>query len=155
MLHLIPAPLHRALLRAAHRVRHHWRRLRGVTSDGVTVIATDLEGRILLVRHSYGPDLWYFPGGGLRRGECPKAAAQRELAEETACTVSALNPIGVLDEVLSGASHRVHVFAAITADVPRPDGREVVDARFFPTHSLPEPLSPRTRARIEMWHARA
>jgi len=153
MLRLIPAPLHRALLRAAHRLRHHWRKFRGTTGEGVSVIASDLDGRILLVRHSYGPDQWYFPGGGLRRGECPEAGARRELGEETACTARLLVPLGVLEEELSGASHRAHIFAATTADVPRADGREVIEARFFPTHSLPEPLTPRTRARLDLWQA--
>lgn len=151
MLRLIPAGPHRAALRVAHRLRHHWRKVRGVTGEGVSVIASDLEGRVLLVRHSYGPDQWYFPGGGLRRGECPEAGALRELREETACTAAMLVPLGVLEEELSGAPHRAHIFAATTADVPRADGREVIEARFFPTHSLPEPLTQRTRARLDLW----
>ena len=72
MLHLIPSPLHRAALKLAHRLRHHWRKVRRTTPDGVSVIAHDLEGQILLVRHSYGPDGWYFPGGGIARGEAPE-----------------------------------------------------------------------------------
>jgi len=35
--------------------------------------------------------------------------------------------------------------------VPKPDRREVVEARFFPTHSLPEPLSPHTSARLRFF----
>jgi ADP-ribose pyrophosphatase YjhB (NUDIX family) len=151
MLHLIPAPLHRAALRVAYRLRRHWRKARGTTHDGVSVIATDLEGRILLIRHSYGPHGWFLPGGGIHRGETSAEAAERELREETACTVRALTPLGVVEEELSGATHRSHLFTAMTADVPRADGREVIEARFFPTHSLPEPLGSRTRARLALW----
>ncbi len=151
---MIPAWLHRALLRRAHRLRHHWRKLSGSTREGVCIIGRDLDGRILLVRHSYGPAGWYFPSGGLRRGEGAEAAARRELREETGCPAQRLVLLGVLDEELSGAPHRAHVFEAVVDATPQADGREVVEARFFPTHSLPEPLSPRTRARLALWRAR-
>ena len=154
MLHLIPKPLHHIALRIAHGLRHRWRRQSGVTGAGVSVIARDFEGQILLVRHSYGPEGWYFPGGGVGRDETPEAAAMRELREETACTVEGLKLVGVLDEELSGAPHTAHVFEGVVNDMPRADGREVVEARFFPTHSLPEPLSPRTKVRLRMWQAR-
>ena len=35
--------------------------------------------------------------------------------------------------------------------MPRPDGREIVEARFFPLHSLPEPMLDRTRERLAAW----
>lgn len=154
MLRLIPKPLHQIALRQAYRLRHHLRRITGRTGEGVAIIGHDHGGQVLLVRHSYGPAGWYFPGGGVRRGESPDDAARRELLEETGCTVDGLRLVAVLDEDLSGAMHKAHVFEGVIDDMPRPDGREVVEARFFPTHSLPEPLSPRTKARLRMWQAR-
>lgn len=154
MLHLIPKPLHRLALTIGHRLRHHWRKFRGVTGEGVSVIARDFDGQILLVRHSYGPQGWYFPGGGIGRKETPEQAAHRELREETDCAIDGLKLLGIIEEELSGAPHRAHVFEGVVDAVPRADGREVVEARFFPTHSLPEPLGPRTRARLELWQAR-
>jgi hypothetical protein len=41
-----------------------------------------------------------------------------------------------------------------TQDHPRPDRREVIEARFFPLHSLPEPLTPLSRKRVAAWKAR-
>lgn len=158
MLHLItrliPRPLHHVALRTAHRLRHHWRKATGRTGEGVSVIARDRAGRIMLVRHSYGPQAWYFPGGGIHRGETPEAAARRELVEETACSLAQLALVGVLEEELSGAPHRAHIFEGVTDDAPRPDGREVVEARFFPPDALPDRLSPRTRVRLGMWQNR-
>ncbi len=154
MLRLIPAAAHRAALGLVHRLRHRWRRLSRSTGEGVSVVGYDLDGRLLLVRHSYGPRGWYFPGGGIRRGETPEQAARRELREETGCPVEKLDLMGVIEENISGAPHRGHVFAGVVDAMPRADGREVIEARFFPTHSLPEPLGPQTRARLAMWQAR-
>ncbi|WP_324828408.1 NUDIX domain-containing protein [Qipengyuania zhejiangensis] len=154
MLRLIPPPLHRFALTIGHRLRHHWRAWRGVTGEGVSVIGRDIDGQILLVRHSYGPAGWYFPGGGIGRNESPEDAARRELREETACPIDALKLVGVIEEELSGAPHRAHIFEGVVDAMPRPDGREIIEARFFPTHSLPEPLGPRTRARLKLWQAR-
>ena len=84
----------------------------------------------------------------------PEAAAHRELREETDCEIRSLKLVGTFEETLSGATHTAHLFEGVTEDMPRADGREVIEARFFPTHSLPEPLSPHTRERLKMWQAR-
>jgi 8-oxo-dGTP pyrophosphatase MutT (NUDIX family) len=151
---LLPASLHRALLPLAHRLRHAWRRWRGVRIAGVSVVITNLTGDVLLLKHSYGPDVWSLPGGGLGRREDPLAAARREVREELGITLSRIEPIGTLDEVLSGSPHTAHLFAGVCDQRPQPDGREVIEARFFPSHSLPEPLGHHTRARIAVWRGR-
>lgn len=147
---ILPRQVFRALAPLAHRLRHRWRIWRGVPIEGVTMIACDIEGRVLMVRHSYGPPGWFLPGGGLRRGESPESGAIRELAEETGCEATGVRSLGTLAESLSGSPHTAHVFTCVTQDVPRPDRREVAEARFFPTHSLPEPLTDRTRARLAL-----
>lgn len=154
MFRLIPKPIHRSALRVAYRLRHRWRRWRGETGTGVSVIGRDFDGQVLLIRHSYGPPGWFFPGGGLGRKEAPIDGARRELHEETGCTIEGLREIGVVDETLSGLPHKSHLFEGFINDMPRADGREVIEARFFPTHSLPEPLAERTRVRLAMWQAR-
>lgn len=151
---LLPASLHRALLPWAHRLRHRWRRWRKTPIAGVSVIVTNLSGDVLLLKHSYGPAVWSLPGGGLRRGEDPEAAARREVREELAIDLARLDAIGTLEEVLSGSPHTAHLFAAACNQHPQPDRREVTEARFFPSHSLPEPLGETTRARIAAWKSR-
>jgi len=151
---LLPAPLHRAILPLAHSVRHYWRRIRKAPIAGVSIIVTNLAGDVLLLKHSYGPAVWGLPGGGLGRGEDPVEAARREVREELGVELARIELVATLEEVLSGSPHTAHVFAGVCDRQPRPDGREVVEARFFPSHSLPEPLGETTRTRIAVWKAR-
>lgn len=150
----LPAPLHRALMPLAHAARHRWRCWRKTPIAGVSVIITNLGGDVLLLKHSYGPAVWSLPGGGLARGEDPLEAARREVREELGVELARIEPVGTLEEVLSGSPHTAHIFAAVCDRRPQPDGREVTVARFFPSHSLPEPLGETTRKRIAVWRAR-
>ncbi len=108
----------------------------------------------MLLRHSYGPKVWALPGGGINRGEDPEDAARREVKEELGITLGKMRELSVSNEVVSGSKHTAYLFAAITDARPKPDRREVIEARFFPSHSLPEPLGRITRARIEIWRKR-
>ncbi len=150
----LPATLHRALLPLAHRVRHRWRKLRGTPIAGVSAVLTNLQGDVLLLRHSYGPDVWALPGGGMKTGENPEDCIRREVKEELGVTLGKVDYLGTIEEQLSGSPHTAHLFAAICNARPVPDLREVEVARFFPSHSLPEPLGEVTRRRLDAWKAR-
>lgn len=151
-----PAPLHRALLPLAHAVRHRWRQWRKAPIAGVSVIVTNPAGEILLLRHSYGPDVWALAGGGLAKGEKPAEAARREVHEELGITLDNVPddwaPIAIMEEQISGSAHTAYVFAAGTDQPPCPDRREVIEARFFAGDNLPEKLGRTTAARLAMWH---
>ncbi|GAA4642998.1 NUDIX domain-containing protein [Pontixanthobacter gangjinensis] len=150
MLHLIPAPLHRVLYRVADRLRSYWWRVAKLPLQGAAVIATDLQDQLLLVRLSYGSGGWNLPTGGIGRGEDPADAARRELLEETGCEAHSLTLLGVQEDILHGTENRVYVYTAKTSGQPAADMREVIDARFFPMHSLPEPLTKTTRRRLAL-----
>lgn len=150
MLRLIPASLHRLAYRAANTLRGVWWRIAKPQLNAVAVIATDAKDQILLVRLSYGPGQWSIPTGGIKRGEDPEQAARREFREETGCEANALTLLGVQNDEVHGTQNRVHVFACKTADAPKPDMREIIEARFFPTHSLPEPMGELARRRLQM-----
>ena len=151
MLHLIPRPLHRAAYRLAHALRKVWWRVSRPRVTGCRVLAFDGEGRVLLVRHSYGSGNWMAPGGGLRRGEDPLRAGPRELREETGCELESAWQVAQVEEPLGGATNIVHVLAGRTASTPLPDGREVIEASFFAPEALPLPMSDLLRRDLPGW----
>lgn len=146
----IPAPLHRWMLRGAHRLRIAWWGWRRPVVEGVSIIARSRSGGVVLVRQSYGRDYWTLPGGGLGQGEDPAIAAAREFREELGSPLRDMELLATRDEPLHGATNRVHVFTASLVDEPEPDGREVIAAGIFDLQALPANLGPRARERLEL-----
>jgi 8-oxo-dGTP pyrophosphatase MutT (NUDIX family) len=149
--HLIPAPLHRTLLRAAHNVRKRWWQLRRPRLAGCRVLAINPAGEVLLIRQSYGLQSWLPPGGGLKRQEDALHAARRELVEETGCVLSDAVQVAVIKEKLHGSGNQVHVIVGQTVDRPVADDREVTAAQFFPLDDLPHDMLDWLREQIPEW----
>ena len=151
MLRLIPSPLHRLALNAAHEARKLWWRLARPRVEGVRVVALDDRGHVLLVRHGYGSRHWMTPGGGLRRGEDPLLAAIRELGEECGCGLNDARLLAVAEENLFGATNVVHVIGGRLDGTPRGDGCEVLACALFPADGLPPDLPQHLRGPLPGW----
>ena len=125
-----------------------WKVLRPRTR-GVKVMLFDAEGRILLIRNSYGAsDLFLLPGGGVRPWEQPSSAVRREVLEELGCAIEELVPVSTHFTSSEGKRDTVHLFEARLVGTPKADGAEVAEVRFFPLDALPDNLSPATGRRI-------
>src|SRR5579872_5602515 len=103
-------------------------------SDYVTVIATDTDGRFLLVRQ-YRPVVEGYtvelPSGLVDPGETHEACARRELVEETGHAAGELEFLGELIPDTGRLGNRLYCFVAINArplETPRvlDDGIELV-----------------------------
>jgi 8-oxo-dGTP diphosphatase len=94
------------------------------------MVAVYVGSALLLVRSSYRVG-WQLPGGGVRRGEMPEAAARRELAEELGLAASALLPAGVTCGIWDGRRDRVHFFELRLGELPKLqlDNREIIAAQ--------------------------
>lgn len=140
--------------RVAHLLRRlYWRLLRPVTL-GCRCVAIDGD-RVLLVRHTYAHG-WYLPGGGVKRGESLPDAARRETREETGVHVREMELLEVDLSTDEGKSDHVVVYLALRFEgEPRPDGKEIAEARFVPLFMLPEDTVPGSRRSIEAALARS
>ena len=149
------ARLLRPLLPLAAAARRVWWRVAKPELRGVRVVATDADGRILLIRHAYGDTTrWRLPGGGVKRRETPIEAAERELREE--CGLGWRDPVefGCYDSWIEGAHDVVTLFTARSDGTPQPDRFEVAEARWWPADT-PPPLSPATARRLDEVAGRA
>ncbi|HEU4430281.1 MAG TPA: NUDIX hydrolase [Myxococcota bacterium] len=97
------------------------------------------DGRLLLVRSTY-QSWWGLPGGRIARGEDPRAAAARELWEETGLAVArdALAPLGDLELEHSHIRDHVWLFELACESEPsvRCDGVEIAELRWEREHEL-------------------
>jgi 8-oxo-dGTP pyrophosphatase MutT (NUDIX family) len=153
MLHLIPARLHRRLYRAAYWARSLWWRTLRPTVHGCRIVALDSEGRVLLIRQSYGSSAWVTPGGSMGRNEDPVDCAIRELTEETGCTLMEARKVAQLLERPMGAFNQVHVVVGRAKGTLQADHREVDEAGWFAIDALPPDVSPMIAAGLPAWIA--
>ena len=145
--------LWRAGLRLAYRGQLVWWRLRRPNIEG-SYVAVWHGGRVLLIRNSYRRSD-SFPAGGLRRGESPRQAAVRELAEEVGIRTSpeSLRYFGKIVSLTLAEDH-AHFFELHAAPSPAPevriDRREVIRAEFVaPEAALQRGLVPPVRRYLE------
>ncbi|HZU61408.1 MAG TPA: NUDIX domain-containing protein [Solirubrobacteraceae bacterium] len=144
----LPVPLRRLGYRSAYcALRVYWFLARP-SSRGVKCVLTHGE-YVLLVRHTYGPGSWELPGGGLRRGEEPVAAARREMSEELGLAIEDWTRQG--ETVVAFDHHRDRV-QFFTAELPEPqlevNQAELAEVRWFSRRQLPPNLGRYARAII-------
>lgn len=113
-----------------------------------------VDGKVLLVRHTYLPG-FHLPGGGVDPGESAREAAIRELFEETGIVAERTEFLGLyFNRALANRDH-VAVFV-VTAHrethAPTGSGREIAERGFFPLDDLPAATTPATRRRLGEVH---
>jgi 8-oxo-dGTP pyrophosphatase MutT (NUDIX family) len=119
-------------------------------SVGVRAVVEDGDGKILLVRHTYIAG-WYFPGGGLNRGESAIEGLERELTEEVQlCLTGPAELHGVyFNRKLAGRDHvLVYRCPHWERESEFRPSIEIAEARFFSLDNLPADLSGGTARRL-------
>jgi ADP-ribose pyrophosphatase YjhB (NUDIX family) len=115
----------------------------------------DAQGRVLLVKHTYGMLNWELPGGFAEADESPVDTATRELREETGLIATASRLTGVYYEPASPGigGEMVHfVFLCQSSNerqAPRAASPEIDRCEFRQLDHLPRPISDFTVRRIQ------
>jgi len=103
---------------------------------GAGVVAVDGRGEVCLLRQ-YRPVLqewlWEIPAGVVDAGETPRAAALRELAEETGLAAERLEPLGAVCSSPGVYTEQVHLYLAtgLRAGGASPDRDELFEIRWL------------------------
>ncbi len=106
------------------------------TRSRVLVVCND---EVLLVKGWLGTNQWCLPGGGVKKGEQPIAAAVRELCEETGVTTpeSNLTQLGSYKHTQHGFNYNAQLFCLRLPQKPQLRMRkgEILDAAWFQLNS--------------------
>jgi len=148
-----------SVLRTAYRAGYRLMRLYwhafDVEKRGVKCVLTR-DGEVLLVRHTYGHEKrWELPGGGVKRGEEPAAAARREAREELGVDLAEWRFLGDLFERIDGKRDRLWCYESelVDGEVER-DRVEIAEARWFDRDSLPPDMHRYVRRILALTAAR-
>ncbi len=136
-----PAVLRRQAFRVGYLILTIYWFVRRPAVEGVKCVLTDGD-HVLLVRHTYGRHAWDLPGGAMRRGEAPSAAATREMHEELGVSIEHWVNLGHL---FTTAFRRRDTIHCLGSQLRHPaitiDRGELEVAQWFPRTELPADIS--------------
>jgi 8-oxo-dGTP pyrophosphatase MutT (NUDIX family) len=118
------------------------------TAMGVAGMVFNERGQVLLVRQSYSPG-WRLPGGGVDRGEPPKLAVLRELAEEVGLSGGTCEFHGLYVRKMGWVTQVVALYRIQSAAVNFRPNLEIREICFADPHAPPKGCSPATGRRLE------
>lgn len=121
-----------------------------------SVLILNHSGEILLVRNA--DDTWGVPGGMMELGESVEESAMREVREEIGLQIKKLKLYGVFSgkelytKLRNGHEYYNVVIGYICTEFEgelKPDGVEVLEAKFCKPTELPEKTDPFLKSKIE------
>lgn len=96
------------------------------------------KGRILLVRHTYGPRLLTAVGGGLKINESAHDAVVREVMEEVGLQLAGVRKIGDIQWRAEYKNDQIQIFIADSVEEELIiDESEILEANWYSLDDLP------------------
>ncbi|GIP44623.1 DNA mismatch repair protein MutT [Paenibacillus sp. J45TS6] len=120
-----------------------------------SILILNKTGEILLVR--YQDNTWGVPGGLMELGESVEECAKREVKEEIGLQIKNLTLFGVFSgkelytKLRNGHEYYNIIIGYICTDYEgeiKPDGAEVVEAKFYNLAALPERIDPFIKSKM-------
>ena len=106
------------------------------------------EGSVLMIQRGTAPRKGEssIPGGRIEAGESERAAALRELMEETGITATLGEKIATIPALFEGYNYRLHDYIATYQSGKPTAGDDAADCAFVPISDVPKmELWPKTR----------
>lgn len=116
---------------------------------GAAAVILDCNGRVLLVKHSYGKNNWDLPGGKAEQNESAEETAKREVLEELGLTVTIEQLTGIYYDPQYDMHHFVFIANYDSNLVPQPSSPEILECSYCSIDDLPQPISDFTYNRIK------
>ncbi len=138
------------LKRFRNFVIHTWFRFKRPMTLGVRIIASNADGHICLVRHTYTPG-WHLPGGGVERGETCLEAALKEAREEVGLIIALedLNLVSIHANFENFPGDHVLLYETQTwTQTSTNSGLEIAEYGFYDPNALPQGTTAGTRRRL-------
>ena len=114
---------------------------------GAEAVILDKKGRVLLQKRS-DVKIWTLPGGGIKKGESPQAAAVREAKEETNLDVTSIRFVGKYSTHYMNYCGVAHVFLCRIKGGKLQKNYESEKLAFFEMNKMPKALLYLHRKRI-------
>jgi 8-oxo-dGTP pyrophosphatase MutT (NUDIX family) len=131
-------------------VRLYWFIFRPHT-QGLKVILKNEQGELLLVRHTYGPGDWTFPGGSIEGGESPEQTARREMKEELSVQIYDLQVHGSFVSTKEYKRDHITVCSGSVTETLNPSPFEIAETQWFSRDHLPDELRQVTEETLSMY----
>ena len=120
---------------------------------GVKCVLVD-NGKIIMVRRSFGSDKWVFPGGVIKVGESPNNAVRREIKEDLGIVLEELHDLGDFTQSIYHRRETIRCFTSVGPfNTVGPDKEKIKEIRWFEVAHLPS-LTPVSTSVMSLYKAR-
>lgn len=110
------------------------------------------EGKLLMIRNTYGHKKWTFPGGGKNKNETPQNGAIREASEEVGINAKSPKYLGEYLSTRQNKRDTVYCFyTKVNSTEFKIDPSEIEEAQWFGISDIPQEQSPAVQGILKLY----